>query len=44
MYNLIKYNGNYSRTSKRLWELYKDGPIDNITEHESFKSKIQILK
>ena len=44
MYNLIEYNGNYSKTSERLWEFYRDGLIDNIAEPESFKSKIQILK
>ena len=44
MYNLIEFNGNYSNTSGRLWEFYRDGLIDNIAEPESFKSKIQILK
>ena len=42
MYNLIEYSGNYSKTSGNLWQYYKDYPIDNITQSESFKSKIKI--
>ena len=42
MYNLIEYNDNYSKTSGILWQYYKDDPNDNITQTESFKSKIKI--
>ena len=42
MYNLIKYSYNYSKTSASLWQYYKDDPNDNITQYESFKSKIKI--
>ena len=41
MYNLIEYSGNYSKTGS-LWQYYKDDPNDNITQSESFKSKIKI--
>ena len=42
MYNLIEYSYNYSKTSGSLWQYYRDEPNDNITESESFKSKIKI--
>ena len=42
MYNLIEYGDNYSKTSGSLWQYYKDHPNDNITQSESFKSKIKI--
>ena len=42
MYNLIEYSDNYSKTSGSLWQFDKDGPNDNITQSESFKSKIRI--
>ena len=42
MYNLIEYSDNYSKTSTSLWQYYKDDPNDNITQSESFKSKIKI--
>ena len=42
MYNLIEYSDNYSKTSGSLWQHYKDDPTGNITQSESFKSKIQI--
>ena len=42
MYNLIGYSENYSKTSESLWQYYKDDPNDNITQSESFKSKIKI--
>ena len=42
MYNLIEYSDNYSKTSGILWQYYKDDPNDNITQSESFKSKIKI--
>ena len=42
IYNLIEYNDNYSKTSGSLWQYYKDDPKDNITQSESFKSKIKV--
>ena len=42
MYNLIEYSDNYSKTSGRLWQYYKDDPNDNLANSESFKSKIKI--
>ena len=42
MYNLIEYSDNYSKTSGRLWQYYKDDPNDNLTDSESFKSKLKI--
>ena len=42
MYNLIEYSDNYSKTFGSLWQYYKDDPNDNITQSESFKSKIKI--
>ena len=42
MYNLIEYSDNYSKTSGRLWQYYKDDPNDNITESESVKSEIKV--
>ena len=31
-----------SKTSGSLWQFYKDDPNDNITQSESFRSKIKI--
>ena len=42
MYNLIKHSDNYSKTSESLWQYYKDDPNDNISQFESFESKIKI--
>ena len=42
MYNLIEYSDNYSKTSGRLYQYYKDEPNDNIADSESFKSKVKI--
>ena len=41
MYNLIEYSDNYLKTSGSLWQYYKNDPNDNITQSESFKSKIK---
>ena len=41
MYNLIEYSDNYSKTSGSLWQYYKDDPNDNLTDSESFKSKVK---
>ena len=42
MYNLTEYNDNYSKTSESLWQYYKDDPNDNLTDSESFKTKVKI--
>ena len=42
MYNLIEYSDNYSKTSESLRQYYKDEPNDNLTNSESFKSKVKI--
>ena len=42
MYNLIEYGDNYSKTSGGLWQYYKDDPNDNLTDSESFKSKVKV--
>ena len=34
MYGLIRYSDNYSKTSGRLWQYYRDDPNDNVTELE----------
>ena len=44
IYNLIEYSDNYSKTSGRLWQYYKDEPNDNLTDFESFKSKVKITE
>ena len=41
MYNLIEYSDNYSKTSGGLWQYYKDDPNYNLTDSESFKSKVR---
>ena len=42
VYELIEYSDNYPKTSGSLWQYYRDGPHDNFTDSESFKSKIKI--
>ena len=42
MYNLIEYSDNYAKTSRILWQYYRDEPNDNLADSESFKSKIKI--
>ena len=42
VYNLIEYSDNYSKTSRSLWQYYKDEENDNLTDFEPFKSKIKI--
>ena len=39
MYNLIEY---YSKTSGSLWQYYRDEPNNNLSDSESFESKIKI--
>ena len=42
MYNLIEYSDNCCKTSGSLWQYYNDDPNDNLTDSESFKSKVKI--
>ena len=42
IHNLIEYSDNYSKASGGLWQYYRDEPKDNLTDSESFKSKIKI--
>ena len=42
MHNLIEYSNNYSKTSGRLWQYYRDEPNDNIVNSESFEFKMKI--
>ena len=42
MYNLTEYSDNYSKTSGRLWQCYKDEPNNNLANSKSFKSKAKI--
>ena len=41
-YNLIEYSNNYSKTSGRFWQYYRDEPNATLTESESFKFKAKI--
>ena len=41
MYNLIEYCNNYLKTSRSLWQYYKDKSANTIQDSESFKSKIR---
>ena len=41
-YNFTEYSENYFKTSISLWQYYWDEPNDNLTDSESFKSKIKI--
>ena len=42
IYNLIEYSNNYPKTSRSLWQYYRDDSNDNMAESESFKYKIKI--
>ena len=42
MYNLIEYSDNYAKTSRSLYQYYKDEPNNNLADSESFKSKVKI--
>ena len=39
--NLIEYSNNYSKTSRSLWQDYRDDPNDYIAQSESFKYKLK---
>ena len=46
MYNLLKYSKNYSMTSGRLWNYYRDEIADvddNASDSKSFKYKTKIV-
>ena len=42
MHNLIEYSDNYVKTTRRLWQDFRDEPDDNLEDSESFKSIIKI--
>ena len=42
MYNFIEYSDDYSKTSRSLWQYYKNEPNDNLKDSESLKSKIKV--
>ena len=42
MYNLIEYSNNHSKTSRCLWQYYRDEPNDNIANSESFQFKVKV--
>ena len=42
MYNLIEYSDNYTKTSRSLWQYYRDEPNDSLANSESFKFKVKI--
>ena len=42
MYNLKEYGNNYLKISGSLCQYYRDAPNDNLTDSESFKSKIKL--
>ena len=42
MYNLIEYSDNFAKTSRFLWQYYRDEPNDILADSGSFKSKIKI--
>ena len=44
MYNLIQCSDNFPKASRKLWQSYRDEPNDNLTNSESFKSKIKITR
>ena len=44
MHNFIEYSDNYSKTVGSLWQYHTHDPDDNITQCESFKSKIKIIR
>ena len=44
MYNLIECSDNYSKTSGRLWQYYRDESNNNSINSESFKSKMKITR
>ena len=41
MYSLNEYSNNCSKTSRSLWQYYKDNPNNNLANSESFKYKVK---
>ena len=41
IYDLIEYSVNYSKISGSLWQYYRDKPNENLTDSESFESKLK---
>ena len=44
MYNIIEYSSNYSKTSRTLYQFYRDEPNNVVTESESFKFKSKFME
>ena len=44
MYNLIECSNNYSKTSRSLWQYYRDDPNNILTNSESFKFTMKITE
>ena len=44
MYNLIEYSDNYAKTTRSLWQYFRDEPVDDddIEDSKSFKSKTKM--
>ena len=42
MCTLIEYSDNYSKTSRSLWQYYRDEPSNKIVNFKSFEYKIKI--
>ena len=42
MYNIIEYSDNYSKTSRSLWQCYRDDPNENMVNFKSFKFKTNV--
>ena len=42
LYNQSEYSDSYSKACESLWQYYRDDPNDNLTDSESFKSKMKI--
>ena len=34
LYNLLEYSDNYAKTSRSLWQYYRDAPNDNLADSE----------
>ena len=42
VYNLIEYSDNYAKTSRILWQYYRDEPNNVLANSKSFKFKVRI--
>ena len=43
MYKSIEYSENYSKMYGGLWQNHRDDAIDNITQSELFKYKMEMM-